>query len=166
MPGVISTALTVALETADGVGDTDGVDKDGVRITRWVMSLDVRERYSPDERGERVTGVSGSISDNGELNGDEGTDDDGGEYDIGDDKIDEDDSLGTSGLVSNNSVSNASDSNSSDSIKLKSSEWCDDRKDILELKELGERGLRGGGVNGIAMTRGLALPVTVGGKDG
>ncbi|KAH9041017.1 hypothetical protein EDB85DRAFT_1886660 [Lactarius pseudohatsudake] len=119
MPGVVSTALTVALETADGVGDTDGVDKDGVRITRWVMSLNVRERYSPDERGERVTGVS------------------------------------------NNSVSNASDSNGSDSIKLKLSEWCDDRKDILELKELGERGLRGGGVNGIAMTRGLALPVTV-----
>ncbi|KAH9011143.1 hypothetical protein EDB85DRAFT_2230378, partial [Lactarius pseudohatsudake] len=95
MPGVVSTALTVALETADGIGDTDGVDKDGVRITHWVMSLNVRERYSPDKRGERVTGVSGSISDDGELNGDEGTDDDGGEYDIGDDKIDEDDSLGT-----------------------------------------------------------------------
>lgn len=122
MPGVVGTALTVALETADGVGDTDGVDTDGVRITRWVMSLDVRERYSPDEGGERVTGVSGSISDDGELYGDEGTDDDGGEYDIGDDKIDEDDSLGTSGSVSNNSVSNGSDSNGSDSIKLKSSE--------------------------------------------
>ncbi|KAH8977390.1 hypothetical protein EDB92DRAFT_1822377 [Lactarius akahatsu] len=110
------------------VGDTDGVDTDGVRITRWVMSLDVRERYSPDE------------GDDGELDGDEGTDDDGGEYDIGDDEIDEDDSLGTSGSVSNNSISNGSDSNGSDPNKLESSEWCDDRDDILELKELGERG--------------------------
>ncbi|KAH8981518.1 hypothetical protein EDB86DRAFT_2834838 [Lactarius hatsudake] len=140
MPGVVGTALTVALETADGVGDTDGV-----QITRWVMSLDVWERYSPDEGG---------------------TDDDGGEYDIGDDEIDEDDSLGTSGSVSNNSVSNGSDSNGSDPNKLESSEWCDDRNDILELKELGERGLRGGGVNGMAMTPGLALPVTVGGMEG
>ncbi|KAH8978434.1 hypothetical protein EDB86DRAFT_2836796 [Lactarius hatsudake] len=140
MPGVVGTALTVALETADGVGDTDGV-----RITHWVMSLDVQERYSPDEGG---------------------TDDDGGEYDIGDDEIDEDDSLGTSGSVSNNSVSNSSDSNGSDPNKLESSEWCDDRNDILELKELGERGLRGGGVNGMAMTPGLALPVTVGGMEG
>ncbi|KAH8991803.1 hypothetical protein EDB86DRAFT_2830706 [Lactarius hatsudake] len=110
------------------VGDTDGVDTDGVRITRWVMSLDVQERYSPDE------------GDDGELDGDEGTDDDGGEYDIGDDEIDEDDSLGTSGSVSNNSISNGSDSNGSDPNKLESSEWCDDRDDILELKELGERG--------------------------
>ncbi|KAH8981554.1 hypothetical protein EDB83DRAFT_2326722 [Lactarius deliciosus] len=122
------------------VGDTDGVDTDGVRITCWVMSLDVRERYSPDEGGERVTGVSGSISDDGELDGDEGTDDDGGEYDIGDDEIDEDNSLGMSGSVSNNSISNGSDSNGSDPNKLESSEWCDDRDDILELKELGERG--------------------------
>ncbi|KAH9008720.1 hypothetical protein EDB83DRAFT_2322927 [Lactarius deliciosus] len=121
------------------VGDTDGVDTDGVQITCWVMSLDVRERYSPDEGGERVTGVSGSISDDGELDGDEGTDDDGGEYDIGDDEIDEDNSLGMSGLVSNNSISNGSDSNGSDPNKLESSEWCDDRDDILELKELGEQ---------------------------
>ncbi|KAH9008187.1 hypothetical protein EDB83DRAFT_2557825 [Lactarius deliciosus] len=121
------------------VGDTDGV-----RITRWVMSLDIRERYSPDEGGERATGVSGSISDDGELDGD--------------DEIGEDDSLGTSGSVSNNSVSNGSDPN-----KLESSECCDDRDDILELKELRERGLRGGGVNGMAMTPRLALPVTVGG---
>jgi hypothetical protein len=31
--------------------------------------------------------------------------------------------------------------NGSDSIKLKSSEWYDDKNDILELKEVGERGL-------------------------
>ncbi|KAH8976880.1 hypothetical protein EDB86DRAFT_2838907 [Lactarius hatsudake] len=51
------------------IGDTDGVDTDGVQITHWVMSLDVRERYSPDKGGERVTGVSGSISNDGELDG-------------------------------------------------------------------------------------------------
>ena len=110
IPGV-GIALTVALEPSDGVGDTDGVDTDGVGTRRRVMSLDVRERYSPDEGGERVMGVSGRISDAEELDGDEGIDDDGGEYDIGD----EDDSLGTSGSVSNNSVS---DSNGSDPIKL------------------------------------------------
>ena len=112
MPRVTGMALTVALEPTDGVGDRDGGDTDGVGKTRWVMSLDVRERYSPDEGGERVTGVSGRTSDEGELDGDEGIDDDGGEYDIRD-EIDEDDSLGTSG-----SVSNGSDSNGSDSIKL------------------------------------------------
>jgi hypothetical protein len=164
MPGVTGTALTVALEPTDGVGDTDGVDTDEVG-TRWVMSLDVRERYSPEEGGERVMGVSGSISDEEELDGDECGDDDGGEYDIGD-EIGEGDSLGTSGSVSNNSVSNGSDSNGSDSIKLKSSEWGDDRNDILELKELGERRRRGGGVSGMAMICGLALPVTVGGLEG
>ncbi|KAH9051129.1 hypothetical protein EDB83DRAFT_2316902 [Lactarius deliciosus] len=140
--GDTSKTLRMRLMTSQSmpgvVGDTDGVDTDGVRITCWVMSLDVRERYSPDEGGERVTGMSGSISDDGELDGDEGTDDDGGEYDIGDDEIDEDNSLGMSGSVSNNSISNGSDSNGSDPNKLESSEWCDDRDDILELKELGE----------------------------
>ena len=69
MPGVTGAALTVALEPSDGVGDTDGVDIDGVRETRRVASLDVRERYSPDERGERVIGVSGRISDEAALDG-------------------------------------------------------------------------------------------------
>jgi len=41
MPGVTGTALTVALETADGVGDTEGVDTDGVGKTRGVASPDV-----------------------------------------------------------------------------------------------------------------------------
>jgi hypothetical protein len=82
MPRPVGAALTVALEPMDGVGDTDGVDTDGARKTRWVASLDVRERYSPDEGGERVMGVSGSTSDEGELAGDEDIDDDGGEYDI------------------------------------------------------------------------------------
>lgn len=113
MPGATGTALTVALETADGVGDTDGVDTDGVGKTRWVTSLDVRERNSPDEGGEREIGVSGRGSDEEELDGDEGTDDDGGEYDIGDEEIGEDDPLGTS-----SSVSGSSDSDGSDSIKL------------------------------------------------
>jgi hypothetical protein len=115
MPRPVGAALTVALEPIDGVGDTDGVDTDGSRNTRrWVASLDVRERYSPDERGERVIGVSGSTSDKGELPGDEDIDDDGGEYDIWD-EIGKDDSLGTSGSVLKNSVSNGSESNGSDS---------------------------------------------------
>ncbi len=112
---------------------------DGVEKTRWVGSLDVRERYSPDEGGERVMGVSGRVSDEGELDGDEGIDDDGGVYDIRDEEIGEGDSLGTSGSVSNSSVSNGSDPNGSDSIKLKSSEWCDNRNYMLELKERGAR---------------------------
>ena len=120
MPRPVGAALTVALELMDGVGDTDGVDTDGSRKTRWVASLDVRERYSPDERGERVMGVSGSASDEGELPDDGDIDDDGGEYEI--DEIGEEDSLGTSGSVSRNSVSNGSDSNGSDSNKLSSSE--------------------------------------------
>lgn len=33
---------------------------------------------------------------------------------------------------------------------------------MLELKELGERRPRGGGVSGMGTSRGLALPVTVG----
>ena len=161
MRGVTGAALTVALDPADGVGDTDGVDTDrvdtGVGNRRWVMSLEVRERYAPDEAGERVIGVSGRIPDDAGLDGDEGIDDDGGEYDIGDEDMGEDDSPGMSGSVSNNSVS---DSNDSDSIKLESSEWCDDRNEMLEPKVLGEPSLSGGGVSGMAI--GLALPVTTG----
>ena len=107
-------------------------------------------------------GVSGSTSDEGKLPGDEGIDHDGGEYEI--DEIGEEYSLGTSGSVSSNSVSNGSDSNGSDSNKLSSSEWCDDRNDMVELNELGERGLCGGGVSRMAI--GLALPVSVGGLEG
>jgi hypothetical protein len=66
IPGAVG--LTVALETTDGVGDTE-----------------VRERYSPDDGGERDIGVKGRGSDEGELDGDEGNDDDGGEDDMGED---------------------------------------------------------------------------------
>ena len=79
-------------------------------------------------------GVNGRVSDEGELDGDVGIDADGGEYDIRDEEIGEGDPLGPSGSVSNGSVSNGSDS-----IKLKSPEWCDDRNDMLELKERGAR---------------------------
>jgi hypothetical protein len=129
------------------------------------MLLDVWERYSPDVGGEHVMGVSGRISDEEELDSDEGIDNDGGEYDIRD-EIGEEDSLGTSSSVSNNSVSNGSDSNGLNSIRLKSSEWGDDRNDILELKELRECRLHGGGIGGMAMICGLALAVTVGGLEG
>jgi hypothetical protein len=110
-------------------------------------------------------GVSGSTSDEGELPDDGDIDDDGGEYEIWD-EIGETDSPGTSGSVSNNSVSDGSEPNGSDSIKLSSSEWCDDRKDMMELSELGERGLLGGGDSWMAMSSGLALPVSVGGLVG
>ena len=75
MPRPVDAVLTVALELMDGVGDTDGVDTDGSRKTRWVASLDIRERYSSNERGERVMGMSGSTSDEGELPYDEDIDD-------------------------------------------------------------------------------------------
>jgi hypothetical protein len=164
MPRVMGMALTVALKPTGGIGEIDRVDTDGVG-TCWIMSLDVQEGYSPDVGGECIIGVSGRISlaDEEELDGDDG--DDGGEYNIGDD-IGKDDSLGMSSSVSNNSVSTGSDSNASDSIKLKLSEWGDDRNEILELKELRERRLCGGGVSGMAMTPGLALPVTMGGVEG
>jgi hypothetical protein len=66
IPGAVG--LTVALEIMDGVGDTE-----------------VRERYSPDVGGERDIGVKGRISDEGELDGEEGGDDEGEEEDIGED---------------------------------------------------------------------------------
>ena len=43
-------------------------------------------------------------------------------------------------------------------------EWCDDRNDMVGLKELGERRLCGGGISGMAIE--LALPVSVGGLEG
>jgi hypothetical protein len=68
MPG--APGLTVALETTDGVGDTG---------TRCVTSVEVRERYSPDEGGDCDMGVMGRVLDEGELEGDDGIEDDGGE---------------------------------------------------------------------------------------
>jgi hypothetical protein len=103
-------------------------------------------------------GVRGSTSDEGELPNDGDIDDDGGEYKIWD-EIGKTDSPGTSGSVSNNSVSEGSEPNGSDSIKLSSSEWCDDRNDMMELSELGERRLLGGGDSWMAMSSGLALLV-------
>ena len=71
MPG-----LTVALETTDGVGDTD------VGRARCV-SAEVCERYAPDERGDCDMGVRGRVLDEGELDGDDDIEDDGGEEDMG-----------------------------------------------------------------------------------
>jgi len=92
MPGA---GLTVTLETTDGVGDT-----------RRVMSVEVRERYSPDEGGDCDMGVRGRVLDEGELDGDDEIEDDGGEDDMGVDGVGED------GCWINGSVS----------IKLRSSE--------------------------------------------
>jgi hypothetical protein len=89
--------LTVALETTDGVGDA------AVGKTRRVPSVEVRERYSPDEGGDCDMGVRGRALDEGELDGDDDIEDDGGEDDI------EVDGVG-SGI------------NGSPSIKLRSSE--------------------------------------------
>lgn len=84
IPGAIG--LTVALETIDGVGETD------VGKTRCVTSVEVRERYSPDERGDCDMGVRGRALEEGELDGDDGIEDDGGEEDmeVGVDEIGED----------------------------------------------------------------------------
>ncbi len=71
MPG--APGLTVALDTTDGVGDTGG----------RVISVDVRDRYSPDEGGDCDMGVKGRVLDEGELDGDDDIEDDGGEEDMG-----------------------------------------------------------------------------------
>jgi hypothetical protein len=77
MPGAVG--LTVTLETIDGVGDT-----------RRVTSVEVRERYSPDEGGDCDMGVRGRVLDEGELDGDDGIEDDGGEEDMRVDGVGED----------------------------------------------------------------------------
>jgi hypothetical protein len=77
MPG--AAGLTVALETTDGVGETD------VGKARCVISVEVRERYSPDERGDCDMGVRGRVLDEGELDGEDGIEDEEGEDDMVDD---------------------------------------------------------------------------------
>jgi hypothetical protein len=47
-----------------------------------VISVEVRDRYSPDEGGDCDMGVKGSILDEGELDGDDCIEDDGGEEDM------------------------------------------------------------------------------------
>jgi hypothetical protein len=64
------------LETTDWVGDTVGEG-------RCVISVEVRDRYSPDEGGDCDMGVKGSILDEGELDRDGCIEDDGGEEDMG-----------------------------------------------------------------------------------
>jgi len=90
--------LTVALDTTDWVGDTVGG-------SRCVISVEVRDRYSPDEGGDCDMGVKGSILDERALDGDDCMEDDGGEEDMGVDERE-----GGCWI------------NGSDSIKLKSSE--------------------------------------------
>ena len=79
IPG--AAGRTVALETTDGVGDAKA---------RRVASVEVRERYSPDEGGDCDMGVKGRVLDEGELDGDDGIEDDGGEDDIEVDIVGED----------------------------------------------------------------------------
>lgn len=78
MPG--APGLTVALEITDGVGDMGA---------RRVTSVEVRERYSPDEGGDCDMGVRGRVLDEGELDGDDGIEDDEGEEDMGVDEREE-----------------------------------------------------------------------------
>lgn len=75
----VALGLTVALETTDGVGDTEVGG-------RCVISVEVRDKYSPDEGGDCDMGVKGSVLDEGELDGDDRIEDDGGEEDMGVDK--------------------------------------------------------------------------------
>ena len=96
MPGALG--LTVALETTDGVGDTE--------VGRGrVISVEVRDRYSPDEGGDCDMGIKGSILDEGELEGEDCIEEDVGEEDMGVDERE-----------------GGCPINGSDSIKLKSSE--------------------------------------------
>ena len=98
MPSALG--LTVALETTDGVGDP------AARGGRCVISVEVRDRYSPDEGGDCDIGVKGRVLDEGELEGDDDIEDDGGEEDMGVDERE-------GGCLIKGS----------DSIKLRSSEW-------------------------------------------
>jgi len=75
MRGVLG--LTVTLETTDWVGDTK------VREGRWVISVEVRDRYLPDEGGDCDMRVKGRVLDAGELDRDDCTEDDRGEEDMG-----------------------------------------------------------------------------------
>jgi hypothetical protein len=97
IPGALG--LTVALEITDWVGDTE------VGGGLCVISVEVRDRYSPDEGGDCDIGVKGSVLDEGELDGDDCIEDDVGEEDMGVDERE-----GGCGI------------NGSDSIKLRSSE--------------------------------------------
>jgi len=71
-----------------------------------VISVEVRDRYSPDEGGDCDIGVKGRVLDEGELEGDDDIEDDGGEEDMGVDERE-------GGCLIKGS----------DSIKLRSSEW-------------------------------------------
>jgi hypothetical protein len=82
MPG--APGLTVVLKTTDGVGDMN------IWKACWVPSVEVWERYSPDERGDCDMGVRGRVLDEGELDGDDGIEDDRGEEDMEVDNIGED----------------------------------------------------------------------------
>jgi len=80
IPG--ATGTTVALETTDGVGDTDAWK------TRLVTSVEVR--YSPDEGWDWDMGVRGRVLNEGELDEDDGIEDDEREEDMGVDGVGED----------------------------------------------------------------------------
>jgi len=75
MPG--ATGTTVALETTDGVGDTDAWK------TRLVTSVEVR--YSPDEGRDWDMGVRGRELDEGELDEDDEREEDMGVDGVGED---------------------------------------------------------------------------------
>lgn len=79
MPGALG--LTVALEATDGVGDTE------VGRGRCVTSVEVRDRYSPDEGGDCDMGVKGSVLDEGELDGEDCIEEDVGKENMGVDEV-------------------------------------------------------------------------------
>jgi hypothetical protein len=69
--------LMVVLETTDWVGNT------AVGGGHCVISVEVRDRYSPNEGGDYDMGIKGSVLDEGELDGDDCIEDDSGEKDMG-----------------------------------------------------------------------------------
>jgi hypothetical protein len=59
------------------------MDAGAAGITHCVISVEVRDRYSPDERGDCDIGVKGTVLHEGELDGDDGIEVDRGEEDMG-----------------------------------------------------------------------------------
>jgi hypothetical protein len=59
------------------------MDARAAGITHCVISVEARDRYSPDEGGDCDIGVKGRVLHEGELDGNDGIEDDGGEEDMG-----------------------------------------------------------------------------------
>ena len=136
----VGTGRTVSLENADGEGDDDSGG--GVAVGLLPRGLRIRGRGTGTGR---EWPISESCSD--------GVREDGG-ADVGDEDVE------LSGEDTGEDDGHEGDAGSpmgydSDSIRLRSSEWCDDKNDIVSLRDAGEGGdlaRIGGGDREIART--------------